>query len=67
MKSNKKQKSTHSFVWSDDEVELLLIAVHEYKVSEMINLIDRNYVNRYVDKAIKLGKELSPSKNESKL
>ena len=31
---------TDSFVWSDDEVELLLKATHEYKVSHVSENID---------------------------
>ena len=78
MKSNKKQKNTDSFVWSDNEVELLLNVVYEYKVSKIMNCIDWEscqskysdifdaYQNQYPseDEASTLGKEFSNSKDE---
>ena len=40
-KTSQKGSSSDSFLWTDDEVELLLTIVNKYKVKKAVESVDR--------------------------
>ena len=58
-KSSKKE-----FIWSDDEAELLLNVVHQYKVRKILEKVDWETVKSKYDDILELFKEELPDTEE---
>ena len=59
--------SKKNFVWTDDEVELLLSVTHQYKVQKLMETVDWESIKgKYDDILTKLREELPATEEEAK-
>ena len=59
--------SKRDFVWTDDEVELLLTVTHQYKVQKLMETVDWESIKfKYDDILTKLREELPATEEEAK-